>query len=71
MFKKVAFQKKLFISYSIVVTLIILSSSVAFYQYIIKTTEREAIKNLEQHAIKTSDQINTFFKTMDTWLCRS
>lgn len=65
MFKRVAFQKKLFISYSIVVTLIILCSVFAFYQYIIKTTEGEAVKNLEQLAVKTSDQVDTFFKTMD------
>ncbi|MFB9276009.1 sensor histidine kinase [Cohnella cellulosilytica] len=60
-----AFQKKLFLQYSIVAMLIVSCSVIAFYQYIVKTTEADAMRNLEQLAVKTSDQVDSLFQGMD------
>ncbi|MBP1994517.1 sensor histidine kinase [Paenibacillus eucommiae] len=65
MFKSIAFQKKLFIHYSIVVTIIIAGSVAAFYQYMVKTTEETAMNNLKQVAVKTSEQLDSLFRSMD------
>jgi len=60
-----SFQKKLFIQYSIVVVLILALSVLAFYRYIVTTTEEEAMKNLKQLAAQASARVDTFLQGMD------
>lgn len=60
-----SFQRKLFLSYSVVAAIIIAVSVFAFYRYFVNSSKEQSIRNLEQLAIKTSEQVDMFFQNMD------
>lgn len=65
MLQKFHFQTKLFLNYSIIVVMIIALSIVAFYIYISSTIAAQAIENLYQLTLKTSQQLDGMVQEMD------
>jgi len=65
MLQRMSFQRKLFLSYSIVAAIIIAVSVFAFYRYFVNSSKEQSRNNLEQLAVKTSEQVDMFFKNMD------
>ncbi len=62
---KIKFQTKLFIYYSLLITLIISLSLVFLYIYIANTSRDRAVENLKQLTLKTSEQIDGILENMD------
>lgn len=58
-------QTKLFLNYSIVVLAIIVVAFGFFYTYMARSLERNAIDNLNQIALKTSEQLDGFLSELD------
>ncbi|MFD0670914.1 sensor histidine kinase [Cohnella sp. GCM10027633] len=58
-------QTKLFINYSIVVIAIIAVAFGFFYSYMARSIERNARDNLNQLAVKTSEQLDGFLSELD------
>ncbi|MDG0811122.1 HAMP domain-containing protein [Cohnella rhizosphaerae] len=58
-------QTKLFFNYSIVVLAVIVAAFGFFYSYMARSLEQNAIDNLQQIALKTSEQLDGFLSELD------
>jgi two-component system sensor histidine kinase YesM len=63
---KKVLSRRLFVTYSIMILLLVVFAAAAFYEYNIYTLKTNAKSNLEQLSVNTANQIDTQIRSMDS-----
>mgnify|MGYP000111890017 CR=1 FL=1 len=64
--RKISFQNKLFLFYSLFMVIVLSSTAIIFYLYISHTLQTSEENGIKQQLVRTNSAINTHVNTMDT-----